>query len=39
MCSLQVEKVVAGFSDPGLLAQNGIFLGGEKYMMIRGKVD
>lgn len=33
---LQVEKLVAGFDDADPLAVSGIFIGGEKYMMIRG---
>lgn len=32
----EVEKLVAGFDDADPLAVSGIFIGGEKYMMIRG---
>jgi len=32
----QVEKLVAGFDDAGPLAAAGLFIGGEKYMMLAG---
>lgn len=32
----EVDKIVAGFKDSTPLATKGIFVGGEKYMMIRG---
>ncbi len=34
---MQADKVVAGFDNPSELASNGLFLGGEKYMVIAGE--
>lgn len=34
---VQVVKLVAGFDDPSNLAANGLFLGGEKFMMLAGE--
>ena len=33
----QVAKLVAAFSDPSDLAANGLWLGGEKYMLLAGE--
>lgn len=37
MYLLQIAKIVAGFDDSSGLAANGLFLGGEKYMLIAGE--
>lgn len=33
----EIAALVAGFDDPSKLAQNGIRIGGEKYMMVAGE--
>ena len=34
---VQVAKLVAGFDDSSELAANGLFLGGEKFMLLAGE--
>ncbi|KAL4450661.1 hypothetical protein ABPG77_001017 [Micractinium sp. CCAP 211/92] len=33
----EIAALVAGFTDPSALAQNGLRFGGEKYMMVAGE--
>eukprot|EP00245_Coleochaete_scutata_P006380 TRINITY_DN20808_c0_g1_i1.p1 TRINITY_DN20808_c0_g1~~TRINITY_DN20808_c0_g1_i1.p1 ORF type:complete len:134 (-),score=28.48 TRINITY_DN20808_c0_g1_i1:658-1059(-) len=33
----ETASLIAGFNDAGTLAQNGLFMGGAKYMVIQGE--
>lgn len=37
LSSTEVEKLLDGFEDGSLLAENGLFLGSAKYMVLQGE--